>query len=43
MKKNFFEISIKIIFIGVLVYILYRSEIVWSGEQKFLLKYFILF
>ena len=44
MKKNLLEIVIKIIFIGVLGYILYRSELVWSGEQrKFYLKYFILF
>ena len=44
MKKNFFEISTKIIFIGILVYILYRSEIVWLGEQRnFYSKYFILF
>ena len=44
MKKNLFETIIKIFFIGVLVYILYRSEIVWSGEQRnFYSKYFILF
>ena len=44
MKKNLLEIIIKIIFIGILFYILYRSEIVWSGEQRnFYSKYFILF
>jgi len=44
MKKNLFEKILKLIFLGILIYIIYRSEIVWSGEQReFYVKYFFLF
>lgn len=44
MIKNLFEKILKSIFLGILIYIIYRSEIVWSGEQReFYIKYFLLF
>lgn len=44
MTKNLFEKILKSIFLCILIYIVYRSEIVWLGEQReFYLKYFFLF
>ena len=44
MTKNLFEKILKSIFLCILIYIVYRSEIVWLGEQReFYLKYFFIF
>ena len=43
MTKNLFE-KILNLFLCILIYIVYRSEIVWSGEQReFYSKYFFIF
>ena len=44
MKKRLLEIILKSLSIGILIYLIYKSEITWSGEQRFFyLKFFLVF